>query len=233
MTYVFSDVHGDVDSYWKMLKLIRFSKEDRLIVLGDVCDRGNDSAEIYLDLMQRKNAVCIKGNHELMAESVLPYMFSLERKPSRSRYKSAYDNWMENGGDATVLSLYRYSDSARLRILEYIREMPLYLSLTVGEREFLLVHAGIGDYVEGKPMEEYTARELVWSAPDLHTPLWEDKNKYLIVGHTPTMLISRQKPPMIYRAKSRVIDIDCGNAYRSVGGRLGCLRLEDMQEFYV
>ncbi len=233
MIYVISDIHGSLDSYLRMLRLIEFSREDKLFVLGDICDRGNDSAEIYLDLMQRKNVVCLKGNHELMAESVLPYMFSLKSKPSRSQYKANYQRWIDNGGETTLLSLYRYSDSARLRILDYITEMPYYYSLTVNGREFLLVHAGIEGYTEGKPLDEYTPNDLVWCRPDFVTPLWENKNKYLVVGHTPTMMLSRQKPPLIYHAKNNMINIDCGEAYRNVGGRLACLRLDDMEEFYV
>lgn len=232
MTYVISDLHGGFNSYLKMLSLIKLSADDRLIILGDVCDRGPDSAEIYLDMMKRKNIVCIKGNHELMALSVLPYMFSLLPKPSRSQYKGDYDRWMDNGGEATLLSLYRYSDSARLRILDYIKEMPLYLTLTAGEREFILVHAGLGGFEEAKPLDSYTEKELTWHRQEFDTRLWEDKNKYLIVGHTPTMMISRQSPPMIYR-KCGIIDIDCGEAYRRHGGRLACLRLDDMEEFYV
>ena len=72
MTYVISDIHGSYESFIKMLKLIGFSNDDRLIILGDICDRGTDSAEIYLDVMKRKNVLCLKGNHELMAEKVLP-----------------------------------------------------------------------------------------------------------------------------------------------------------------
>lgn len=30
-----------------------------------------------------------------------------------------------------------------------------------------------------------------------------------------------------------IIDIDCGAGYPKAGGRLGCLRLNDMEEFYV
>jgi serine/threonine protein phosphatase 1 len=232
MTYVISDIHGSYESFIKMLKLIGFSNDDRLIILGDICDRGADSAEIYLDVMKRKNVLCLKGNHELMAASVLPYMFSLEPKKSRSQYKGDYERWMDNGGEATLLSLYRYSDSARIRILEYIKEMPLYLELKVGEREFILVHAGLEGYEESKPLDSYTPKQLLWARQEFDTRLWEDKNKFLIVGHTPTMMISRQSPPMIYK-KCGIIDIDCGEAYRRHGGRLGCLRLDDMEEFYV
>ena len=232
MTYVISDIHGHSDTYFKMLKAISFSKDDTLIVLGDVCDRGNDPATIYLDLMQRKNAICLKGNHELMAESVLPYMYSLKAKPSRSIYKANYNRWIDNGGEATMLSFYQYSDSTRLKILEYIQNMPYYLELCIGDKSFILTHGGIDNYMEGKPLNEYTPQELVWARPDYDTPLWDDKSKFLIVGHTPTMTFRKDRPPLIYRGKGNIIDIDCGEAYRNYGGRLGCLCLETMEEFY-
>ena len=43
--YVVSDIHGEDDRFHKMLKLIRFSKQDTLYILGDVVDRG---AEVEL-----------------------------------------------------------------------------------------------------------------------------------------------------------------------------------------
>lgn len=53
----------------------------------------------------------------------------------------------------------------------------------------------------------------------------------MISGHTPTMLIENNpRPGFIYQANNHIA-IDCGCSFP--GGRLGCLRLEDMKEFYV
>lgn len=53
----------------------------------------------------------------------------------------------------------------------------------------------------------------------------------LIFGHIPTYRYSHGLPVSIWRGQNR-IDIDCG-AGHGYGGRLACLRLDDMVEFYV
>lgn len=46
MHYVMSDIHGDYESYLKMLERIQFTKDDVLYLLGDVIDRGKDPLRI-------------------------------------------------------------------------------------------------------------------------------------------------------------------------------------------
>lgn len=40
MIYCVSDIHGELDKFERMLKLIRFSDSDHLYIIGDVIDRG-------------------------------------------------------------------------------------------------------------------------------------------------------------------------------------------------
>ena len=46
MTYVMSDLHGQYEKYRKLLDKIAFSDGDELYILGDVVDRGPQSAEL-------------------------------------------------------------------------------------------------------------------------------------------------------------------------------------------
>lgn len=70
---------------------------------------------------------------------------------------------------------------------------------------------------------------MVWERPDYEITYF--KNKYVITGHTPTVAIERNpKPGYIYQNNNHIA-INCGCGLS--GGRLGCLRLEDMKEFYV
>ena len=75
MTYVMSDLHGMYDKYIGMLELIGFSDEDDMYIIGDVVERGEQPAEILLDMMKRPNVFPIIGNHEAMALNVLDVMF--------------------------------------------------------------------------------------------------------------------------------------------------------------
>ena len=48
MEYVISDIHGCYDKFINMLKLINFSEEDTLYILGDIFDRGDKPLQIRL-----------------------------------------------------------------------------------------------------------------------------------------------------------------------------------------
>ena len=74
-TYVLSDIHGEYAMLRKMLEKINFSDQDTLYVLGDVIDRGPHPVKALQYLMQLPNAICLAGNHELMAVQALPFLF--------------------------------------------------------------------------------------------------------------------------------------------------------------
>ncbi len=75
-----SDLHGMFQDYCEMLDKINFSNNDSLYILGDICDRGPDTAKLYLDIISRNNVYCIRGNHEEMLLDALPTNFGYLRK---------------------------------------------------------------------------------------------------------------------------------------------------------
>lgn len=233
MDYAISDIHGDYGAYRQMLSVIGFNENDTLYIIGDICDRGLYSAELYLDIMACENVISIKGNHEFMAEKVLPYLFGFEKIKSKKHYNGDYEMWLDNGGKKTIESLSRLDDADKKRVLDYIDQMPFYVTVKTDSREFLLVHAGLYGYEPQKSLDSYLPHDLVWMRPNYNAKMWEEANKHLIVGHTPTMFINPDASPKIYHGKGNIIAIDCGNAYRKHGGRLSCLCLDTMEEFYV
>lgn len=96
-------------------------------------------------------------------------------------------------------------------------------------QKFVLVHAGLGNFMPNKELWKYELNDLIWERPDCEKCYYSDK--FVITGHTPTMLIENNPRPGYIYKKNNHIAIDCGCGFR--GGRLGCLRLEDMEEFYV
>ena len=77
--------------------------------------------------------------------------------------------------------------------------------------------------------EDYkTSKEFaVWERWNEMQPIPE--GYVLIFGHTPTCYFQTVEPWSIWKGEN-AIGIDCGGAY--LDGRLGCLRLDDMKEFY-
>lgn len=236
MTYVMADIHGDHTSFCEMLHQIDFKDSDTLYILGDICDRGPDAALIYLDVMECDNIICLKGNHELMAEEALPQILDISKNVSNTielKVSETLAVWLDNGGGTTIKSVCEQSPRDRARILDFIKNMPLHATVNAGGKEFVLVHSGIANYLPDKTLDEYEPHELLWCRPNFNEKLWEDKNKYLVIGHTPVLIARPQRHPRMYFGKGNIIVIDCGNAYREQGGWLSCLCLDTMQEYYV
>jgi diadenosine tetraphosphatase ApaH/serine/threonine PP2A family protein phosphatase len=58
------DVHGCIDEFNEMLKKLSYNpKEDRLILLGDLIDRGPDSVAVVRKA-RNLHLECVMGNHE-------------------------------------------------------------------------------------------------------------------------------------------------------------------------
>lgn len=235
MNYVMSDLHGMFQEYRKMLDKINFSETDSLYILGDICDRGPDTAKLYLDIISRNNVFCIRGNHEDMLLDALPTNFGYLRKLKERQEESIYDSeiWCACGGNETRISLFDCGREIIEKIYLYIKQLPVYRSVKIGDKEYILVHAGIENFSSDKSIDSYIAEELIWYSPEFDDVLWSDYNKILIVGHTPTFIFREDKQAKIYHGKGNIIDVDCGAVFHKDGGRLGCLCLETMEEFYV
>jgi serine/threonine protein phosphatase 1 len=108
-------------------------------------------------------------------------------------------------------------------------------------KDYKLVHAAPPEFFSSEDSWKYTDETsfAVWKR-DLNYQLLPGSYT-MIMGHTPTIYYEEYNGHLsIYHFKSDpVIDIDCGSAFDDVisvqfpfQGRLGCLRLEDMKEFY-
>ena len=223
MHYVMSDIHGRYDRYLKMLDLIAFSDADQLIILGDMADRNPGGLDIMRHAKGRDNIRVILGNHEHML---------LETLGPHNRF-GAKQLWFGNGGEVTMNEWLMCPRDEQQEFLAWLQQLPSFMEMCVGGREFHLVHGWPGDTVQ----DRVWGRANWWSTNPL-------EGKTLIIGHTPVpLLMSSQRAYLEKLAESgdhvrifknkEFIDIDCGCAMKSSPlSRLGCLRLEDMEEFY-
>lgn len=233
MTYILSDLHGHYDKYIAMLQKIELKPADTLYVLGDVIDRGPNGFQILLDMMQRANVIPLLGNHEFFAAVCLPWLLEEITDESIARledsHMGALNEWIANGGNTSLTELARLSQTEREALLEYIRDMDLYAEVEAGGRAFILTHAGLNHFLPDKPLDEYELEDFVFGRQiDMSANYYLEKT--LVYGHTPTQLIPGNSRPGYICKGSGQIDIDCGCGF---GGRLGCLCLDTMEEFYV
>lgn len=229
MTYVMSDIHGDYGKYRRMLETIRFGEGDELCVLGDVIDRGEDGIKILFDMMASPNVFPLAGNHEFTAGMCLPWLLEEITNTSLENLTevkfAALNDWILNGGVPTLRSLEKLSRDDRETVREYIADMGLYAEIEVEGRKFVLTHSGIDNFRIDKPLDDYTPVDLLFFRPNPETEFYRDKT--VIFGHTPTKLLCGEDK---FFHGGSWIDIDCDCGW---GGKLGCLRLDDMREFYV
>lgn len=210
-TFIISDIHGNNELFRKALKEIGLKKSDKLILLGDLIDRGPDSKgvldTVILLLQSGFNLECIIGNHEQML---------LDAKYS----PNSFNQWIVNGGDKTLSSfLTRSVEKIPRKYFDLISSFKYFIN-TEG---FIFVHAALNM----KLKDPFT---------DKNTLLWERNpekfldedwlgSRKLIHGHNP----QAQKEILDSIAtNSKIICVDNGTYINKDGyGSLCILQLEN------
>lgn len=240
MIYVMSDLHGQYDMFIRMLELIKFNTNDTMYILGDIVDRGPKSIEIYRYIKERDNIILLKGNHEdMMYNALIPYG------------RSGKSLWYSNGGTATAAQMREMTPQDKQEMIEYLGQLPYAEVVEVNNIKYVLCHAGLVDYKDVETIDEAIKTNIqddmiLWLRPCSD----EFEDCVIIHGHTPTgylaFRIDEQKTTgylqdelytapcpefTIFKSESgKEINIDCGAA---IPEKLGCLRLDDMKEFYI
>lgn len=114
---IISDIHGCIDEFNELLKALVYNKKkDRVILLGDLIDRGNDSVAV------------VKKARELGLESV------------RGNHEHKFLKWFRSSGSR--LDVYgrhphysKFSDAD----ITYMSNMPFFIKL----EDTIIVHAGL------------------------------------------------------------------------------------------
>ena len=232
MTYVMSDLHGQYEKYLQMLDMIHFSDNDDLYILGDVVDRGPQSAELLQDMSMRMNVFPILGNHDMTAVILLRKLCT---EITEDNYASQITPdimeilamWQMDGGQATLEGFKKLPADDRDVLLDYMDEFAPYETIEVAGNRFILVHGGIPYDKRNLPLSKQSVHELVIERPNYTKRYYNDV--YLVTGHTPTINIGEEYRGRIYCANGHIA-LDCGAGYDI---SLGCIRLDDFKEFYV
>lgn len=231
-TYVVADIHGEYDMFMELLDKIDLKESDVLYILGDILDRGPHPIKVLLKLMEMPSAIPIVGNHELMALECLEFLCKeITEESIADMDEEMIGNllcWQGNGSTSTMDEFHKLDRETQREVIDYIKDFLIYEELTIQGKNYLFVHAGLGNYSPEKDIGDYSLKELVWDRADYETQYFDDVT--VITGHTPTQLIEGNPAPgSIYR-KNNHIAIDCGSCFP--GGRLAAICLDTGQEFY-
>lgn len=231
-TYVISDIHGQYGMFIELLDKIQLQDTDTLYILGDILDRGPHPIKTLMKLMEMPNAICMVGNHELMALECLEFLMNEITDMSIEELDEKMLNnlvtWQYNGSKSTIDEFRQLDSETRQAVIDFIKDFLIYEEISLNDKKYLLVHAGLGNYSPDKDIEDYSLHELIWERADYDVQYFEDT--YVITGHTPTQTIEDiLHPGYIYRRNNNIA-IDCGASYR--GGRLAALCLDTGEEYY-
>lgn len=214
-----SDIHGCYDKFIKLLELINFSDSDELIINGDIFDRGPEPLKIFDFVIAHKNICLLKGNHELMFQQYYEYgdLFT----------------WYLNGGGTTHKAIALKDKAYEDMLYQYVKKLPT-IKIVANN---ILVHAGLympDNYTVlsiSEIINLQTEEDCLWQRNNIGNEK-ELKGYNIICGHTPVQIISKKSDGKILKA-NHTIYIDCGCCFNTENSHLACLRLEDMEEFYV
>jgi predicted phosphodiesterase len=183
------DIHGCHAEFAELLDRLSLARDDRIILLGDLINRGPDSLKV-LDLARSTKALALLGNHELR---LLNYRRTNDR------------DYLKENDEMTF---------AELRPEDWTYIESMLLTYEVPELNTVFVHGG---FLPGMPWQKQAASvvtriQVIDSEgrprkradfPD--APFWADLwngPPFVVYGHTPR--------PEVYRLKWSIgIDTGC------------------------
>lgn len=187
MTYVMSDLHGYIEIYKKVKKIL--NPEDTVYFLGDAGDRGPESWECIKTIMSDPQFIYLKGNHEdMLVEAATDYLEGDERWDHKSWSLSA-----RNGGIHTLEAW--EADPYRKQWLAKIKKLPTWDTYDTDDRTYVLSHAGFTPWKsEHEDMIELpTDEDMMWNRNHwLENPKDTeiDTDVVIVHGHTPIPYIA-------------------------------------------
>ncbi len=245
MKYVLSDIHGNLDTWNSIKEQIHMTKDDEMFILGDVIDRQPYGIAILKEIIATANMHMLLGNHEYMMLNALDMPCSNDDAELDDSAKERKKLWYYNGGEVTHKAFRKLSADEKSRIVKYLQALPLDFEVESGETKYILVHANwCRTYETFNPDEpERTKYFAVWDRDHIDITLKmlaaSGNNHILVIGHTPTLHFAEKKNEWpndkdqlsVFKLKN-LLAVDCGAAYPDYGGRLACIRLDDMKVFY-
>lgn len=229
-----SDIHGNLDALKGLLDLLKFSKEDILVLLGDLVEKGPKNLETLryiIDLTHEYEVYVVCGNCDAITKEIM--------NPEENHRLLSYlllgcNSLLNEMLDEINVHLHSDSDLCIIKDLlltNFPEELNFIMNLPdiIETKSFIFVHGGLTD----SPLERQEQNRVRRMEEFLNHGT--NFNKYVIVGHWPVALYSRKYPnynPIVCKDK-KIISIDGGNIV-TPDGQLNAFIIPNMnsEEFY-
>lgn len=219
------DIHGHLGTFRALVHRLKLGDEDRIICLGDMIDRGPDSAGLIEFIRSDNRIICLKGNHELMALSSLQEDGVVE----------LWQPWLARGGRSTWGSYIVQAEgdlyeAKRLFAddLMWMDNLPNHIVLD----KLRLVHAG---YDPRMPLDSQGDKELLWIRKRFYEHEYAiDPYRTVIFGHSTTTKVGPapgevvHSPIQLNDERPAWIAMDIG-AYNHVSPGLAAMNLSSFR----
>ena len=141
MTYVISDIHGNLEKFNEILEKIHFTDNDVMYVIGDIVDMGDAPMELLCDLSMRYNVIPIVGDHDLTALRLLRELDKVLRGGASPdpEIMGELTDWIRKGGAHTIEGFKELDDEMKEGVLEYLEELSLYEEVEVRGKKYLAI----------------------------------------------------------------------------------------------
>lgn len=223
--FIVSDIHGMYMPFEQLLTY--WNPEDKLVILGDLVDRGPQSLKVIRKVMQLKAAyaeqvVYCLGNHEKMLLDFLPSPLAQYRfyftQGGRTTMRSFLENTPTEVKERNVIEQAYYVKQHFTKELAFLENGKLYKIIG----NVLLTHAGFES--SSSNLADSTDDDFLWMRDHYLHP---NQTPFVnVFGHTPTRQI--HKTDDIWVSENRkYIGIDGGCVF---GGQLNALLLTDQGE---
>ena len=201
--WAIGDVHGYADTLLALLDSLNLSSRDRVVLLGDLVDRGPRSCEVIRIARENPQIFSVLGNHEEMMLN----SFDVDNIETMTAQQT---NWFYVGGRATNQSyIDEFTNSQgdiddfdlRMRVgkdLAWLDSLPHHIVLD----DFRLVHAGYSPW-DGD-LDLQSTDTLMWVRGEFHnsiTPV--DEKRTVVFGHS-TVLGFGLKQTEIWKSETEL-----------------------------
>lgn len=199
-TFACSDIHGMLD-LWKQISNY-CDDSDTIYFLGDAIDRGKESMQVLLFLLNDKRVKYIKGNHEDIFVNLIENPDSMDFLLKDPTYNGIKD-FLE-------LDL-----QIQIEIYNKLSNLPIeFQYINKNNQKIILNHSGFFTK-ESIPLEE-KYQSYLWDRDHIFKGLnkWDlEENTFIVHGHTPVQTLyrdTREKPnyEIFFYCEDHKIDLD-------------------------
>lgn len=183
--WVIGDIHGHADTLVALLNSLDLHIKDRVVLLGDLVDRGPKSCEVIRIARDSSHIFSVLGNHEEMMllnfdaaniETMNAQQSSWFYVGGRATAQSYIDEFTDLSGELCYYKLQRRAGTD----LAWLNSLPHHIVLD----DFRLVHAGYDPLGENE-LDMQSTDNLLWIRSRFHgmqEPV--DQNRTVVFGHS-------------------------------------------------